>query len=887
MQDNIYVSLLNNAALLVMLAVIYEVVYYLPIKNKNVQSIITGLFTALICAAVMYIPFTLQSGVVFDTRSILISATALLMGPVPTLITIIVALSMRIYSGGAGVYAGITVISTSALIGLFWRSYVYPNAKNRKIVSVYLMSLLVHMVMLLSMLLIPAPDNINVIKQIAVPVLLIYPIATVLLSSLLIHQQTLKTTQIQLKESEERFKLLFDEAPLGYQSLDSEGYIIDVNKQWCELLGYTRDEVIGKWFGSFVNPNDHKNVIDRFPIFKKQGFIHSEFKMVHKNGHPIYIAFEGRIGSDDKGNFKQTHCILQDITLRMQAENELKESERSKSVFLSNLPGMAYRCDYDRDWTMRFVSKGCLDVTGYRVEDLIDNKVISYNEVISPAYREKLWLAWESCVTKKLPFKEEYEIISKQGKQRWVLELGEAIYNQNQEVIAIEGIIVDITERKELENTLKYVSDHESITGLHNLRYLKEILSMDRIYQPNVNRALVGINLSTINLLNIRYGFVYGQKLIQRVGEELSKSTSSNCEIFHTNENRFCFYIKAYQNSEELEKFCDELVIKLDGILSSDRVNVGIGVIEIKENNLHDAEWLLKNLIFASEQSLLNVDDNFKPVFYNKELENKENREHEIEFELQRQISDENYHILHLQFQPILDLKTMKISGFEALSRLKSEQLGLVPPIEFIPIAEKTKLIIPLGLQIFQKSFEFLQELYREGYFNITLSINVSVIQLLSKNFVQELTQLILHYKVDPKNIELEITESVFTKSHSEMHKVLKELKDCGLMIAIDDFGTEYSSLSREQDYKADTLKIDKSFVRKITHLNENESITAEIISMAHKLKQAVIAEGVEEEKQLEYLRYNHCDKVQGYFISHPIDSDQALRFIKNYPTRD
>ena len=108
-----------------------------------------------------------------------------------------------------------------------------------------------------------------------------------------------------------------------------------------------------------------------------------------------------------------------------------------------------------------------------------------------------------------------------------------------------------------------------------------------------------------------------------------------------------------------------------------------------------------------------------------------------------------------------------------------------------------------------------------------------------------------------------------------------------GISLAIDDFGTEYSSLSREQDYKADTLKIDKSFVRKITHLNENESITAEIISMAHKLKQAVIAEGVEEEKQLEYLRYNHCDKVQGYYISHPIDSYQALLFIKNYPTRD
>jgi len=287
MERDILIALFNNATLLLALSVIYEVAYLLPFKIRNLQLIFSGVLIALTCSAVMSVPFTLQSGIIFDTRSILISVTALVFGLIPTAITVIVAIMMRMIIGGAGALPGISVILASALIGLAWRRWLFPKASKHRWLNVFAMSVCVHIAMLACMLILPYPNSKNVIQAIALPVMLIYPIVTVLLGLLLIRQQMLKQTQEQLKQSEERFKLLFDKAPLGYQSLDSDGLFIEVNQQWCDLLGYTPEEVIGKWFGDFLAPDYRKTFRKRFPIFKSQGFIHSEFEVLHKSGKPL------------------------------------------------------------------------------------------------------------------------------------------------------------------------------------------------------------------------------------------------------------------------------------------------------------------------------------------------------------------------------------------------------------------------------------------------------------------------------------------------------------------------------------------------------------------------------------------------------------------------
>lgn len=255
MEHTIWSALFTNAALLLALSVVYELTYLLPSRYRRFQPVYSGLMIAAICLAIMRMPFAFQPGLVYDTRSIIISVTALIFGPVPTFITVAVAVIFRLGLGGLGTLPGIAVILSSALIGLAWRRWVHVKPGKRRWLNILLMSITVHVAMLACTLLVPYPDNIKVIRAIAAPVMILYPLASILLSLLLLRQREYRNAQETLNKSEEWFRALFEKAPLGYQSLDIDGNFIEVNRQWLDTLGYDRSEVIGKPFGDFVSRN--------------------------------------------------------------------------------------------------------------------------------------------------------------------------------------------------------------------------------------------------------------------------------------------------------------------------------------------------------------------------------------------------------------------------------------------------------------------------------------------------------------------------------------------------------------------------------------------------------------------------------------------------------
>ncbi len=1018
MERDIMIALLNNATLLLFLSVIYEVTYIVPSRFRRIQPIFSGIFIALICSAVMRMPLTLQSGIVFDTRSILISVAALIFGAIPAFITVAVAAIVRLSMGGVGLLPGIAVIITSALIGLAWRRWLYPKSTKWRCLIVFAMSIVVHAVMLACMLLLPYPDNQNVIRAITMPVMLIYPVASVLLSLLLMHQQELRRMQKQLKQSEERFKLLFDKAPLGYQSLDLDGCFIDVNQQWCDLLGYSRDEVIGKWFGDFLSPENKEIFLKRFPVFKEQGYVHSEFEVLHKRGNPLFLSFEGKIGYGFDGAFKQTHCILQDITqqkaaeaaliesetkyrniaenmsdvvwqadlnlnttyvspsvkkllgdspeehlkrkledkfseqtiqkiqtiLREELEKEnspqvdqgrsrtvevehlradgtviwvemnvsilhdphgnpvgflgvtrdimqrklaelaLRESERSKSVFLSNLPGLAYRCNYDREWTMQYVSAGCFELTGYHPDRLLNK---SFADLITYEYRERLWKAWEGTLAKRTQFRYEYEIITAHGVRKWVMELGQGVYNDQGEVEALEGIILDISDRKEMENRLIYFNEHDRWTGLYNRAYLESLLEQDAKLQINTKRALISINLSTVQLLTANYGFHYAQNLVKKAAEALSQYCTEKRILFSTYDNNFVFYFVDYKDKNELMEFIQTITDVLESLFRTEKVGGGIGVLEIDQDHQLTVDLLLRRLLAASEKATNTLEKDFGVYFYDEALDALINREWEISRELSRIAADDDSDELFLLYQPILDLKSDSVCGFEALARFRTEKLGLVSPVEFIPIAEKTKLILPLGKRILCQALRFLNKLNDFGYKTINVSINVSAVELLRPDFPSNLIDMISEMKANPENIGIEITETIFTADYDYMNNVIKRLRDAGLHIAIDDFGTGYSSLAREKGLNVDCLKIDRYFIDKLLEIDPDKAISGDIISMAHRLGHCVIAEGVEREDQKHYLQTHGCDKIQGYLVGKPLDEKAAFSLLAKQAMSD
>ena len=706
--------------------------------------------------------------------------------------------------------------------------------------------------------------------------------------ALLLAEQALEQ---QVDECMLTLDMIFNEAPIGIaisrrcDPNHSAETIIRCNSVFEQITGRTKEELIRLGWAEITHPDDLEEDMENFR-WLRSGEIKNysmEKRYIKPDGSIVWVHMI--VAPLTLSNNEQCDhiCLVQDITERKASEKALNESERSKFVFLSHIPGLAYRCNYDYDWTMQYVSKGCFDLAGYPPESLLYNRDLSYNDIIAPQYREILRNEWERILAKRLPFKYEYEIITAAGERKWVLEMGQGIYNDDGEVEALEGFVLDISDRKATEDTLKYNNEHDRWTGLYNRDYLVSLLEKEVKLKQKSKKALIGINLSMVQLLTANYGFQYSQNLIKKAAEALSTHCTDNRLLFHERENRFAFYLSDYKDKKELVDFSNVIAETLKLLFVTDRISGRIGILEIEQNqNEVDIELLLRRLLITSERSVNSFGKDFEISFYNEELEILVNRERDI-VEALNVIAADDYinNDLFLQYQPIVDTKTGSVYAFEALARLRTEKLGLVSPLEFIPIAEKTKLVAPVGEKVIAKAFQFLNKLKENGYDEVGVSINVSVIQLLQPDFTNRLFELMNEMQISPKNIVVEITESVFASDYDDINHTLEKLKDAGLHIAIDDFGSGYSSLTREKELKVNYMKIDKYFIDKLLDVKKNKAITSDIISMAHKLGHCTIAEGVEHECQLQYLKEHDCGLIQGYLISKPLDVEDAIRFLK------
>ncbi|MFW5648453.1 MAG: EAL domain-containing protein [Candidatus Alkaliphilus sp. MAG34] len=417
---------------------------------------------------------------------------------------------------------------------------------------------------------------------------------------------------------------------------------------------------------------------------------------------------------------------------------------------------------------------------------------------------------------------------------------------------------------------------------MYNHRYLRGLLENDLKIQSKEKKALIDINLNAMYSLKITHGFEYSQHLVKKVATKLKPYCDDKSILFAISEYNLGFYKKAYKNKNELLDFCETILHTLNSLPTIERINIGIGVLEVDENNDCDTERLLRNLLVTSERALKLSNEGNYICFYDGKTKESIIRRQIIQNELAQISVGKDRDRLFLQYQPILDLRSNNICGFEALARLRSHSLGLVSPLEFIPIAEETRHINSIGDLIILQVCDFVNELESIGYDTINVSINISAIQLLKKGFIKHLLELIGRKKANPEHIILELTESIFTSRFERINKILAGLNRYGIKCAIDEFGTGYSSFSRERELNISCIKIDKSFIDKLLHTETMKTVTGDIILMAHRHGHCVVAEGVEHEKQLQYLKANNCDKIQGYLISEPLDREKAIEFLRD-----
>ncbi len=711
-----------------------------------------------------------------------------------------------------------------------------------------------------------------------------------------VHLELLRIHDLQEQKFFEQgitYDTIFQQAPIGIAisysdtSFDiSKNTFSRVNSNFEQITGRNKEQLKNMTLEKIIHPDDYQQDLALFKNIlsgEKRRFS-IEQRLIKPNGKIVWIRLIVARLILETGNNNNYIFLIRDITKRKEFETALIESERSKTVLLSNLPGMAYRCNFDHDWTMQFVSDGCYKLTGYYPEALIGNREKAFNDIISPEYREVLWKEWQTILNEKRSFRFEYEITTATGEKKWVLEYGQGVYNKDGQVEALEGIILDITNRKKMENHLRYLSNHDKFTGLYNRAFLDMTLERDIAEKKDVKKALMVINLSSTHVLTANYGYNYTLKIIKKAAECLEQFINKNCDLFRTFENRFILYVRNYGHKDDLINLSQAVTEQLDQFLKPERIGAGIGIMELNRYQKVSLDAISKLLLIASENAMDGLGKDIGICFVDEKLEAMVERESDIREELTRIAQDNNSkHELFLAFQPIFDLKMDKISGFEALARLNTEKLGNVSPAEFIPIAEKSKLIVPLGEIIIIEALNFSNRLRDLGYDSISVAINVSATQILKIGFNERLLDLVKTMKVNPNNIVLEITESVLAQDYEFINSIIGELKDAGFVIAIDDFGTGYSSLAREKELDVDCLKIDKFFIDRLLHDNPEKVITGDIISMAHRIGQYTIAEGVEAERQREYLKLHNCDKIQGFLISRPLPADDAIALLNTH----
>ncbi len=437
----------------------------------------------------------------------------------------------------------------------------------------------------------------------------------------------------------------------------------------------------------------------------------------------------------------------------------------------------------------------------------------------------------------------------------------------------IKNIIIEMIKKVESEKKIFIRNNYDSATDLMKKDYFRECTEEIIHTIPN-EYYLIYVDILNFEFINKYIGHFNSDSLLRDIANKLKSVAGQN--ITRVGSGDFVIFIEA--SEEKIYDVIDEIKAKIKAGIKSNKdifnVEINFGVAKVES----DIEETLKNASIAVQK--INRDLIKDIQFYDDKIKSQILEEQDYAKRLENALKNNEF---SLNFQPQIDAKTEKIIGAESLLRWRSEGIGYVSPYIFIPILESTGHIIDVGYWVIEEAIKESLKLRKMGYDDVMISINLSPIQFLDKNLKHVIEKLSEKYGVDNSLIEFEITESVAINEHNIVLDLFKEIKDMGFHIAIDDFGTGYSSLNRLQYFPIDRLKIDKSFIDGIGVDTKKEIVVELILDLSKKLNLKSIAEGVEYQEQLEYLRELGCDEIQGYYYAKPMPKDEFEEFIKSY----
>jgi diguanylate cyclase (GGDEF)-like protein/PAS domain S-box-containing protein len=563
------------------------------------------------------------------------------------------------------------------------------------------------------------------------------------------------------------------------------------------------------------------------------------------------------------------------VTERKRDERTIRQSEkRYRLLFERNLAGV-FRTTLAGNFLECNQATACM--FGYNSpEEVMAVPVANLYDTASDHKGFLTKLKSEKSVTNH-----EMRFQRKNGESAWAMVSVSLVDDDSGLASTVEGTLVDITERKMAEERVQSMAYYDALTGLPNRILLRDRLSnaLATARRQKHKVALLFFDLDRFKIINDSLGHSVGDLLLQDVSERLKNCAREEDTVARLGGDEFLIVLTHVSDipgvAVSAQRFIDAMTPRF--VIQGHSLSIGCSIgISIFPEHGADSETLIKH----ADAAMYSAKDGGgnKVQFFTAEMNALAVERLNLENGLRLALDKKEFYLV---YQPQMDMATGKISELEALLRWEHPTLGLVPPDKFIRIAENSGLIVPIGEWVLRTACSQARKWQDEGLPAVSLAINVSAVQFRQQGFCELIRTVLSETGLAPHYLELELTESLLLNNADATLSVLHELKAMGLTLAIDDFGTGYSSFSYLKRFPVSKLKIDRSFVRDVAVNPDDAAITTAIISMAKSLNLKVIAEGVENEAQMSFLRAHHCDEIQGYYFSIPLTVDRVANKLR------
>ncbi|MBD8527492.1 EAL domain-containing protein [Pseudomarimonas arenosa] len=647
-----------------------------------------------------------------------------------------------------------------------------------------------------------------------------------------------------------------------------------------QLLGLPEQHSLStdEWRERAVHPDDLPRVqsILQAHIAGETPAFESEHRIRNAKGQWIWVRSRGKLVERDRdGRPLRMAGTARDVTQTREAEGE----RRIASEVLRSM-GEAVGVT---DLQFHFVSinPAFTRITGYELDE-VEGRSASLldSEQQQPEFYSRL----RASAERTGKWKGELWQRRKDGVEflAW-LELAEVRDARGQRTHYVV-VLSDVTEKRRAEQELRYLASYDTLTGLPNRTLLSERLAR-AVVRARRNHTKIGvlfIDLDRFKDVNDSLGHAAGDRLLKSAAVRLLSTVRESDTVARLGGDEFTVVLEDLSDRSAAEHMAARIIQTFAEPLDLESrgeviISPSIGIALFPEHGQVPADLLkfADTAMYAAKDKGRN---NWQ--VYDESLDADTRRRMVMLSSLRKAIERNE---LSLMFQPKLSLRSNQVTGVEALLRWHSAELGPVPPASFIPLAEETGLILPLGEWVLQEAARTLARWRQQGHLDLVMAVNVSMAQFLRGHLERQIEQVIRDTDLPPQRLELEVTESMVMANAEQAIRVLRQLRRMGVKLAIDDFGTGYSSLVYLKRLPIDTLKIDKEFVGDLTRDPDDEAITATVINMAHTLDLKVVAEGVESEEQLTFLRHHGCDEIQGYWLARPLSEVDCLEFLRQH----